>query len=176
MPIKGWGIWTSEAEPCWFVWMLLIHEAKPKMCWNNISMHKYHPPFLRCERRWNCWYKWKWRGVNAAGILVSVKTRAQQKLHKLKGSYDHLVQRVTQLQEHKDKLVILPHVNLIVVLQLDWNSKVKNDVTGLGLNVDWIVYYEIAFMFLAFYFSNSDNVVPGAMTWRHYKTVSDLWL
>lgn len=49
--------------------------------------------------------------VNAAGILVSVKTRAQQKLHKLKESYDHLVQRVTQLQEQKDKLVILPHVN-----------------------------------------------------------------
>lgn len=39
------------------------------------------------------------------GILVSVKTRAQQKLHKLKESYDHLVQRVSQLQERTDKLV-----------------------------------------------------------------------
>lgn len=41
----------------------------------------------------------------AAGILVSVKTREQQKLHKLKGSYDYLVQRVTELQELIDKLV-----------------------------------------------------------------------
>lgn len=41
-----------------------------------------------------------------AGILVSVKTRAQQKMHKLKESYDHLVQRVTELQERTDKLVI----------------------------------------------------------------------
>lgn len=41
----------------------------------------------------------------AAGILVSVKTREQQKLHKLKESYDHLVQRVTELQELTDKLV-----------------------------------------------------------------------
>lgn len=41
----------------------------------------------------------------AAGILVSVKTREQQKLHKLKDSYDHLVQRVTELQELTDKLV-----------------------------------------------------------------------
>lgn len=40
-----------------------------------------------------------------AGILVSVKTREQQKLHKLKESYDHLVQRVTELQELTDKLV-----------------------------------------------------------------------
>lgn len=40
-----------------------------------------------------------------AGILVSVKTREQQKLHKLKESYDHLVQRVTELQELADKLV-----------------------------------------------------------------------
>nr|XP_046262427.1 voltage-gated hydrogen channel 1 [Scatophagus argus]XP_046262428.1 voltage-gated hydrogen channel 1 [Scatophagus argus]XP_046262429.1 voltage-gated hydrogen channel 1 [Scatophagus argus] len=38
------------------------------------------------------------------GILVSVKTRAQQKIHKLKESYDHLVQRVTELQERSDKL------------------------------------------------------------------------
>ncbi|TNM99029.1 hypothetical protein fugu_013593 [Takifugu bimaculatus] len=38
------------------------------------------------------------------GILVSVKTREQQKLHKLKESYDHLVQRVTELQELADKL------------------------------------------------------------------------
>lgn len=38
------------------------------------------------------------------GILVSVKTRANQKLHKLKESYDHLVQRVTELQERNDKL------------------------------------------------------------------------
>lgn len=39
------------------------------------------------------------------GILVSVKTRADQKIHKLKESYDHLVQRVTELQERSDKLV-----------------------------------------------------------------------
>ncbi|XP_061692090.1 voltage-gated hydrogen channel 1 isoform X2 [Syngnathoides biaculeatus] len=38
------------------------------------------------------------------GILVSVKTRADQKMHKLKASYDHLVQRVTELQQHIDKL------------------------------------------------------------------------
>ncbi|XP_070693025.1 voltage-gated hydrogen channel 1 [Pempheris klunzingeri] len=38
------------------------------------------------------------------GILVSVKTRAHQQIHKLKESYDHLVQRVTELQERKDKL------------------------------------------------------------------------
>ncbi|XP_070769678.1 voltage-gated hydrogen channel 1 isoform X2 [Enoplosus armatus] len=38
------------------------------------------------------------------GILVSVKTRAHQKIHKLKDSYDHLVERVTQLQERGDKL------------------------------------------------------------------------
>uniref|UniRef100_H3CE40 Voltage-gated hydrogen channel 1 n=1 Tax=Tetraodon nigroviridis TaxID=99883 RepID=H3CE40_TETNG len=38
------------------------------------------------------------------GILVSVKTREQQKLHKLKESYDHLVQRVTELQQLTDKL------------------------------------------------------------------------
>ncbi|XP_068181556.1 voltage-gated hydrogen channel 1 [Antennarius striatus] len=38
------------------------------------------------------------------GILVSVKTRALQKLHKLKESYDHLVHRVTELQERCDKL------------------------------------------------------------------------
>lgn len=41
-----------------------------------------------------------------AGILVSVKTRADQRIHKLKESYDHLVQRVTELQERTDKLVI----------------------------------------------------------------------
>ncbi|KAM8732952.1 voltage-gated hydrogen channel 1 isoform 1-T2 [Acanthopagrus schlegelii] len=38
------------------------------------------------------------------GILVSVKTRAQQSIHKLKESYDHLVQRVTELQERSDRL------------------------------------------------------------------------
>ncbi|XP_041652781.1 voltage-gated hydrogen channel 1 [Cheilinus undulatus] len=38
------------------------------------------------------------------GILVSVKTRAHQQIHKLKESYDHLVQRVTELQERADKL------------------------------------------------------------------------
>ncbi|XP_020779225.2 voltage-gated hydrogen channel 1 [Boleophthalmus pectinirostris] len=38
------------------------------------------------------------------GILVSVKTRADQRLHKLKESYDHLVQRVTELQARTDKL------------------------------------------------------------------------
>ncbi|XP_029296851.1 voltage-gated hydrogen channel 1 isoform X3 [Cottoperca gobio] len=40
------------------------------------------------------------------GILVSVKTRAHQRIHKLKESYDHLVQNVTELQERTDKLVI----------------------------------------------------------------------
>lgn len=38
------------------------------------------------------------------GVLVSVKTRADQRLHKLKESYDHLVQRVTELQARTDKL------------------------------------------------------------------------
>ncbi|XP_040030345.1 voltage-gated hydrogen channel 1 [Gasterosteus aculeatus] len=38
------------------------------------------------------------------GIMVSVKTRADQRIHKLKESYDHLVQRVTELQERSDKL------------------------------------------------------------------------
>ncbi|XP_029961022.1 voltage-gated hydrogen channel 1 [Salarias fasciatus] len=38
------------------------------------------------------------------GILVSVKTRADQRVHKLKESYDHLVARVTELQERSDKL------------------------------------------------------------------------
>lgn len=38
------------------------------------------------------------------GILVSVKTRADQRIHKLKESYDHLVVRVTELQERSDKL------------------------------------------------------------------------
>nr|XP_057919771.1 voltage-gated hydrogen channel 1 [Doryrhamphus excisus] len=38
------------------------------------------------------------------GILVSVKTRADQKMHKLKGSYDHLVQRITELQQQVDQL------------------------------------------------------------------------
>lgn len=38
------------------------------------------------------------------GVLVSVKTRANQQLHKLKESYDHLVQRVTELQARTDKL------------------------------------------------------------------------
>ncbi|XP_061757558.1 voltage-gated hydrogen channel 1 isoform X1 [Nerophis ophidion] len=38
------------------------------------------------------------------GILVSVKTRADQQMHKLKGSYDHLVQRVTELQKQADQL------------------------------------------------------------------------
>lgn len=41
-----------------------------------------------------------------AGILVSVKTRAHQQIHKLKESYDHLVKRVTDLQERSDKLVL----------------------------------------------------------------------
>ncbi|KAM6923610.1 voltage-gated hydrogen channel 1 [Xenentodon cancila] len=39
------------------------------------------------------------------GILVSVKTRADQKIHKLKESYDHLVERVTELQKRSDELV-----------------------------------------------------------------------
>lgn len=39
------------------------------------------------------------------GILVSVKNRADQKINKLKESYDHLVQRATELQERNDKLV-----------------------------------------------------------------------
>lgn len=38
------------------------------------------------------------------GILVSLKTRADYRLHKLKESYDHLVQRATELQERNDKL------------------------------------------------------------------------
>ncbi|KAK0152904.1 Voltage-gated hydrogen channel 1 [Merluccius polli] len=38
------------------------------------------------------------------GILVSLKTRADHRLHKLKESYDHLVQRATELQEHSDKM------------------------------------------------------------------------
>lgn len=38
------------------------------------------------------------------GVLVSVKTRADQRLHKLRDSYDHLVQRVTELQARTDKL------------------------------------------------------------------------
>lgn len=40
------------------------------------------------------------------GILVSVKTRADQQVHKLKESYDHLVARVTELQERSDKLAL----------------------------------------------------------------------
>ncbi|XP_034036770.1 voltage-gated hydrogen channel 1 [Thalassophryne amazonica] len=38
------------------------------------------------------------------GILVSVKTRAEQRTHKLKESYDHLVHRATELQERIDEL------------------------------------------------------------------------
>lgn len=38
------------------------------------------------------------------GIMVSMKARADQKIHKLKESYDHLVERVTELQERNDKL------------------------------------------------------------------------
>ncbi|XP_061581942.1 voltage-gated hydrogen channel 1-like [Cololabis saira] len=38
------------------------------------------------------------------GILVSVKTRAHQKIHKLKESYDHLVERATELQKRSDEL------------------------------------------------------------------------
>ncbi|XP_045079211.1 voltage-gated hydrogen channel 1-like [Coregonus clupeaformis] len=38
------------------------------------------------------------------GILVSVKTRADQKVHKLKESNDHLVQQVNDLQEHNGKM------------------------------------------------------------------------
>lgn len=41
-----------------------------------------------------------------SGILVSVKNRADQKISKLKESYDHLVQRSTELQERNDKLVM----------------------------------------------------------------------
>uniref|UniRef100_A0A1A8FA62 Voltage-gated hydrogen channel 1 n=2 Tax=Nothobranchius korthausae TaxID=1143690 RepID=A0A1A8FA62_9TELE len=39
------------------------------------------------------------------GILVSVKTRADHKVHKLKESYDHLVERATELQRQNDELV-----------------------------------------------------------------------
>ena len=39
------------------------------------------------------------------GVLVSVKNRADSKVHKLKESYDHLVVRVTELQARNDKLV-----------------------------------------------------------------------
>uniref|UniRef100_A0A3B4AUU7 Voltage-gated hydrogen channel 1 n=1 Tax=Periophthalmus magnuspinnatus TaxID=409849 RepID=A0A3B4AUU7_9GOBI len=45
-----------------------------------------------------------WRVARIINILVSVKTRADQRLHKLKESYDHLVQRVTELQARTDKL------------------------------------------------------------------------
>ncbi|XP_041846207.1 voltage-gated hydrogen channel 1 [Melanotaenia boesemani] len=38
------------------------------------------------------------------GILLSVKTRSDQRIHKLKTSYDHLVQRVTELQKRSDEL------------------------------------------------------------------------
>ncbi|KAG7281580.1 hypothetical protein CRUP_010055, partial [Coryphaenoides rupestris] len=38
------------------------------------------------------------------GILVSLKTRADYRLHQLKETYDHLVQRATELQERNDKL------------------------------------------------------------------------
>lgn len=37
---------------------------------------------------------------------MSVKNRADQKIHKLKESYDHLVERATKLQKHNDDLVI----------------------------------------------------------------------
>lgn len=64
-----------------------------------------------------------------AGILVSVKTRAQQKIHKLKESYDHLVQRVTALQERTDKLVI-PYscflLYLILKVQIYQDSEEDN--------------------------------------------------
>ncbi|KAJ3601948.1 hypothetical protein NHX12_029709 [Muraenolepis orangiensis] len=38
------------------------------------------------------------------GILVSMKTRADHRLHTLKQSYDHLVLRATELQERSDKM------------------------------------------------------------------------
>ncbi|XP_072252389.1 voltage-gated hydrogen channel 1 [Leuresthes tenuis] len=38
------------------------------------------------------------------GILVSVKTRADQRIHKLKQSYDQLVERVTEIQKRCDEL------------------------------------------------------------------------
>ncbi|CAL8340862.1 unnamed protein product [Lota lota] len=38
------------------------------------------------------------------GILVSLKTRADHRLHKLKESYDHLVERATELQQRNDKM------------------------------------------------------------------------
>ncbi|KAF6725525.1 Voltage-gated hydrogen channel 1 [Oryzias melastigma] len=38
------------------------------------------------------------------GVVVSVKTRADQRIHKLKESYDHVVQRVTELQKSCDDL------------------------------------------------------------------------
>ncbi|XP_069575022.1 voltage-gated hydrogen channel 1 [Brachyistius frenatus] len=38
------------------------------------------------------------------GILVSVKTRADQRMHKLKESYDRIIKRMTELQERSDKL------------------------------------------------------------------------
>lgn len=59
-----------------------------------------------------------------AGILVSVKTRAQQKIHKLKESYDHLVQRVTQLQERTDKLVNYSAAFYLIELYFDCNIEV----------------------------------------------------
>ncbi|KAM3877808.1 voltage-gated hydrogen channel 1 [Diretmus argenteus] len=50
------------------------------------------------------------------GILVSVKSRADQKIHKLKESYDHLTARVSELQERTDKLE-LENSNLRALLQ-----------------------------------------------------------
>lgn len=55
---------------------------------------------------------------------MSVKTRAQQKMHKLKESYDHLVQRVSQLQEHTDKLVIYSAAFYLIQLYFDCNIEV----------------------------------------------------
>lgn len=54
-----------------------------------------------------------------AGILVSVKNRADQKINKLKESYDHLVQRATELQERNDKLVIPELLHIMKGLDLD---------------------------------------------------------
>uniref|UniRef100_A0A3Q4HLS0 Voltage-gated hydrogen channel 1 n=1 Tax=Neolamprologus brichardi TaxID=32507 RepID=A0A3Q4HLS0_NEOBR len=58
-----------------------------------------------------------WRVARIINILVSVKTRADQKIHKLKESYDHLVQRVTELQERSDKLQAQENDNLKALLK-----------------------------------------------------------
>uniref|UniRef100_A0A1A7YD50 Voltage-gated hydrogen channel 1 n=1 Tax=Iconisemion striatum TaxID=60296 RepID=A0A1A7YD50_9TELE len=58
------------------------------------------------------------------GIVVSVKTRADHKLHKLKERNDHLVERTTELQRQNDELV-KQNQNLLTLLR-----KHNIDVSG----------------------------------------------